>query len=171
MSKTFARSCLVVTSTAGATPSPSRSPPAYSQVHRGHGQPAEPPRGWANAVRGITPLLGHGPRPGSQGSTGHQPGWYAGQLATEARTKKCLHHIQRQGGLVKQLEQRTISPLSFPQKAGVGGATWLLPEKFKTIGSKELGSQLQGTRRTRSWTCWTSTRCLQVKLQRSFEKN
>lgn len=61
-------------------------------------------------------------------------------------------------------------PPSFTQKTGVRGAARLLPEKLKTIGSKELGSQLQGTPSTRSRTCWTGTRCLQLKLRHSFEK-
>lgn len=60
--------------------------------------------------------------------------------------------------------------LSFTQKTGVSGAAHLLPEKLKTIGSKELGSQMQGTLSTRSRICWTSTQCLQLKLHHSFGK-
>lgn len=42
-------------------------------------------------------------------------------------------------------------------------------EKLKSIGSKELGCQMQGMLTTHSMTYWTSTGCLQLKCHHSFE--
>lgn len=58
----------------------------------------------------------------------------------------------------------------FTQKTGVSSAACLLPEKLKTIGSKELSSQMQGMLSTCSMTYWSSTGCLQLKYHHSSEK-
>lgn len=57
----------------------------------------------------------------------------------------------------------------FMQKTGVSSAACLLPEKLKSIGSKELGCQMHGMLSTHSVTYWTSTGCLQLKCHHSFE--
>lgn len=106
----------------------------------------------------ITPISPHGTQ---------------SNLAGKRQTNACITFSVR-AALPSSLIQNAVkapyyeSPC-FMQKTGVSSAACLLPEKLKSIGSKELGYQMPGMLSTHSVTSWTSTGCLQLKHHHSFE--
>lgn len=159
-SRTFARSCLVITPTPGGPPAPAPSSlpaPQRTRVAGSH------PRGGERTQQGADHASA---RLRSRSGLCRQrcpPARMTRRITRQGgdKTKACITHVRCQGSLTHQpapktqLEHPGHRTLSFTQKAGVSGAAHLLPEKLKTIGSKELGSQLQGTLSARSQTCWT----------------